>query len=155
MQVAAISNKTPTTNGYFRNWMPRPSFLDLCYPHIHSIFTLFLIKQNFEKKKSSRAGSQGWVQFWPRMTPDYKKPLRKIEYKSTLVKEISAKLYSLNIMENLRPYPSKEQIWKTLPNFLFMFFISYTIPFNSGWAQVFNQVFLPTFWLQTHDTGSK
>ena len=64
------------------------------YIYIHSIFTLLLIKQTFEKNKSSRAGSKSWVQFLSRMIPDYKKPLREIENESNIILEISVKLDS-------------------------------------------------------------
>ena len=40
----------------------------MIYPYIHSIFTLLLIKQVFEKNKSSRAASESRTQFWPRIT---------------------------------------------------------------------------------------
>ena len=35
----------------------------------YSIFSLLLIKQIFEKKKSLRAASKSWTQFWPRINP--------------------------------------------------------------------------------------
>ena len=78
-QAAVISKKIRTTRGYFLNWGQRPNCLDLSYPSIHSIFTLLLIKQTFGKNESSRVESGSRVQFWPRITPDYKKLWRKLK----------------------------------------------------------------------------
>ena len=36
---------------------------NLTFPYVHSLFTIFLIKQIFEKNKSSRAASGGRTQF--------------------------------------------------------------------------------------------
>ena len=38
-------------------------------PYVYSILKLFLIKQIFDKEKSSRATSKSWAQFWPKITP--------------------------------------------------------------------------------------
>ena len=41
---------------------------DLSYLYVHSIFTLLLIKQIFEKNKSLRAASKSQTPLWPRIT---------------------------------------------------------------------------------------
>ena len=79
IQAAVISKKIRTTRSYFINWRQRPNCLDLGYSYIHSIFTLLLIKQTFGKNESSKAESENRVQFWPRITPDYKKLWRKLK----------------------------------------------------------------------------
>ena len=43
---------------------------DLSNLYGHSIFKLLLIKQIFEKNKSSRAVSKSQTQFWPQINPD-------------------------------------------------------------------------------------
>ena len=52
MQVAVISKKNHQLQGVILDIVSYP------YSHIHSIFTLLLIKQTFENNKSSRAGSE-------------------------------------------------------------------------------------------------
>ena len=130
---AGSSKNTPTTRGYLRNWRQCPSCLGLSYPYIHRIFTLLWIKQIFEKIKSSKVGSKSRLKFWP----GYNKPLREIENEPIIIQKTSVKLdssriflwlLSSNLMENLRQYTSKQQIWKTLSKFLFV--ISCTIFVN-------------------------
>ena len=41
---------------------------DMSNPYVHSTFTLLLIKQIFEKNKSSKGASESRTQFWPRIT---------------------------------------------------------------------------------------
>ena len=55
---------------------------DLSNPHVHSM-TLFLIKQTFEKK-SSRAISESWTQFWPGITPENFGQITFLEWHSWL-----------------------------------------------------------------------
>ena len=38
--------------------------------YVHNIFTLLLIKQNFEKYKSFKAASESQTQFWSRVTSE-------------------------------------------------------------------------------------
>ena len=45
---------------------------DLSNLYIHSIFTLFLIKQTSEINKLLKTASQSRMQFWPRVTPAYR-----------------------------------------------------------------------------------
>ena len=48
---------------------------DLSNPYAHSILTLHLIKQIFDKNKSLRAAFKNQKQFWPRITPVVLLPL--------------------------------------------------------------------------------
>ena len=81
MVVAVISKKTTTTKCYFRNCSLR------LYP---TIFTSLLIKQINHQGQESKS----WVQFWFRITPDFKKPLRGSENESTIIQKLSVKLDS-------------------------------------------------------------
>ena len=39
--------------------------------YVHGLFTIVLIKQIFEKNKSSRSVPGNWTQFKPEISPDY------------------------------------------------------------------------------------
>ena len=134
MQAAVISKKNNYQRVTYKLWTT-----PIC------IFIRLLIKQTFEKNKWLKTGSDSWVQFWSRMTPDYKKPLIEIKNESTIIQKLSVKLdsswiflwlVSSDIKENLGQYSNKQQIWKTLSKFLFV--ISCTIPFSWGWAKTFS-----------------
>ena len=43
---------------------------NLSNPYVHSMYTLLLIKEIFEKNKSLRAASKCQMNFWLRITPD-------------------------------------------------------------------------------------
>ena len=51
---------------------------DLASPYLHSLFKIVLIKQIFEKNKSTRAASGSRTQFKPKITSDLSHKMKKV-----------------------------------------------------------------------------